>query len=89
MVTAPDTDEVRYDRFGRMQYHPDYHPNQGKSYTVKENAYLCKHYVRGHVKTLALDMGRTETSIRSRICELRRRGQFEYYKNMVFKEDML
>ncbi|QHW35871.1 DNA-entry nuclease (plasmid) [Paenibacillus rhizovicinus] len=80
-------DGVRYDRYNRMLYHPDYHPNQGKPYTTKENAYLCKHYIRGQVKTLALDMGRTEHSIRQHVNELRRLGQFDHYKSMVFKDE--
>ena len=73
---------ITYDRFGRMKYHPDYHVNHGKDYTIKELSYICKYYKPGHVKTLALDVGRTETSIRELVCRLRRLGKFEEYKNM-------
>lgn len=74
--------EVQYDRWGRMQYHPEFHPNQGKRYTVKELAYLCKYYIPGNVKTLALDLGRTEHSVRQYVNELRRKGLFDHYKYM-------
>lgn len=73
---------VKYDRWGRMKYHPDYHPNQGKDYTTQELSYICKHYIRGNVKTLSFDVGRTEHSIRQRINMLRKNGEFNHYKNL-------
>ena len=73
---------VMYDRWGRMKYHPDYHPNQGKGYTTQELSYICEHYVRGGIKTLSLDVGRTEHSIRQRVNMLRKEGQSDHYKNL-------
>lgn len=74
--------EVQYDRLGRMKYHPDFHHNHGKEYTVKELAYLCKYYSRGNIKTLAMDLGRTETSIQHQVSKLRKKGLFDFYKNL-------
>jgi DNA-binding MarR family transcriptional regulator len=73
---------IEYDRQGRMKYHPDYHHNHNKPYTMKELSYICKHYKRGQVKSLALALGRTEHSIRVLVNKLRRDGLFEQYKNM-------
>lgn len=79
--------EIKYDRWGRMKYHPDYHPNQGKSHSTTELVYICKHYSRGNVKTLSLDVGRTEHSLRQRINQLRQNGQFDHYKSMKLGDD--
>ena len=85
-------ENLKYNKYGRLKYHPAYHPNQGKAWTTKENIYLCKYYqcenVRSkngvrvsNIKSLSLDMGRTENSIRSQLLYLRKAGLFEKYKN--------
>jgi hypothetical protein len=74
--------EIKYDKYGRMKFHPDYHERHGKGYTTKELSYICKHYYRGNVKTLAAAMERTETSMRQLVCDLRAAGKFEHYKTM-------
>lgn len=81
--------EIKYDRWGRMMYHPDFHYNQGKSYSTKELSYICKHYSRGHVKTLSLDVGRTEHSLRQRVNQLRKDGLFDHYKSLMVYDDDL
>lgn len=74
--------EPQYDRWGRMKYCPELHYNQGKSYTVSDLSYICKHYRRGEVLSLSLAVGRTDRSIRSLVDKLRKEDQFEYYKNL-------
>ncbi|WP_235355890.1 hypothetical protein [Aneurinibacillus migulanus] len=74
------TSEVQYDRWKRLKYHPDLHPRQRERYSDNENVYICKHYVRGSVKTLALDVGRTEHSVRQHVNHLRKLGKFEHYR---------
>ncbi|RUT38714.1 DNA-entry nuclease [Paenibacillus anaericanus] len=78
--------KIKYDRWGRMLYHSEFHPNQGKSYSTKELSYICKHYSRGNVKTLSLDVGRTEHSLRQLANTLRKEGLFEHYKSLMVYE---
>lgn len=77
---------LEYDKYGRLKYHPAYHPNQGKAWTTKENIYLCKYYESNigrkgsNIKSLSLDMGRTVNSIRSQLLYLRKEGLYDIYK---------
>ena len=84
--------KLEYDRYGRLKYNPAYHINQGKPWTTKENIYLCKYYtcenVRSkkgvkvsNIKTLSLDMGRTEVSIKQQLRALRAAGLYDIYKH--------
>lgn len=71
---------VEYDSRGRMNYHPDFHPNQGKRFSTEETAYLCKFYDVDPIKTLSLALGRTEKSLEYRIVYLRKKSLIDYYK---------
>lgn len=46
--TTPDEDDMRdgitFDKLGRMEYHPDFHPNHGKPITLSEKIYIAKFY---------------------------------------------
>lgn len=74
--------EVIYDSKGRMSYHPIYHPNTNKPWTVSDIEYLCKYYNVDDLNTLALALGRTAVSISVKANILKRKGQFEHYKNL-------
>lgn len=74
--------EVEYDIVGRMKYHPDFHPNQGKPFTPEENAYLCYWYEKDSARNICLALGRSETSLSSRIYQMKKKGDFEHYKNL-------
>jgi hypothetical protein len=75
-------EQVQYDSYGRMKYHPEYHENHKKGYTVKDLAYICQQYRRGNVKTLALAVGRTEGSLRTLVDKMRQDGTFEFYRSI-------
>lgn len=79
-----DTDvvDVQYDRNGRMLYHPEFHPNQGKHFTVEELIYLCKFYDYDGPKYMSLALGRTEHTICEKVYQLKKSGKFEYYKKL-------
>ncbi len=79
---STDNLSVQYDTSGRMKYHPDYHFNHQKPYTIEELVYICKQYEWGNVKTLSLDVGRTEATLHSRIYKLKESGEFDFYKNL-------
>lgn len=85
MVTPP----LRYTNGGkRLAYHPDYHPNHGKEWTVKELAYLCHFYETVKLKDLAIDLGRTHATIAQKKMIIERQGLFEMYRKM-YKEKFL
>lgn len=73
---------VKYDANGRMKYHPEYHPNQGKPFTPEENAYLCYWYERDSARDLCLALGRSETSLTTRIWQMKNTGDYEHYQNL-------
>lgn len=74
--------EITFDNFNRMQYHPDFHENQGKPFTVSDLEYLCKFWGFDETRTMAFAIGRTETTIASKVSSLRKSGLFDYYKNL-------
>lgn len=70
-----------YNEAGRMNYHPDFHPNQGKPFTAEDLEYLCKYYEVDHIQTMAFALGRTEASLIVKVGTLKRQGLYDYYKN--------
>ena len=64
------------------QYCPDSHDKHNKEYTTGELAYMCQmwHYMTN--KDIGLALGRTEATITTMISSLKRKGEFEKYKNM-------
>jgi predicted ArsR family transcriptional regulator len=71
-----------YDRHGRMKYHPEFHKNHEKPFTESDLEYLCKFYDVDGAKLISLALGRTEATVRSKLSNLKKRGLFEYYKNL-------
>ncbi|MGI8381686.1 DNA-entry nuclease [Priestia megaterium] len=75
-----DTD-VKYDNCHRMLYHPDFHPNQGTKWTDEEVEYLCKFSEHDGLELISLALGRTLTTVATKITKLRAKGEFDYYKH--------
>lgn len=73
---------IIFDRYGRMQYHPDFHPNHGVKMTEEELEYLCKFCEVDDWRTMAFALGRTEHTLRTKVNDLKKDGRFEYYKNL-------
>jgi len=71
-----------YDRVGQMKYHPEFHKNHKKSFTESDLEYLCKFYDVDGAKLISMALGRTEAAVRSKLSNLKKRGLFEYYKNL-------
>lgn len=78
-VSIPD-EGIEYDKRGRLKYHPDFHPNQGKEFSDEELAYLCKFYEVDSLKSLSLALGRIEQTLTNKVVYLRKTGLFDYYK---------
>jgi hypothetical protein len=66
---------VTYDRYGRMNYHPDFHANQGKPWTTKDIKYLVENYDSAGPEEVSFTLERTIHTIMTRAYELRKSGQ--------------
>ena len=75
-----DIDHVEYDKYGRLKYHPDFHPNQGQPLNDEEKEYLCNFYGIDTVKSLSLALGRLEGTIKYQYEQLKDNGQVDFYK---------
>ena len=66
--------EVTYDRYGRMNYQPEFHFNQGKPWMVKDQKFLIEMYEKLGPDEVSLSLGRTIHTIMNRAYELRKNG---------------
>ncbi|RSL32639.1 DNA-entry nuclease [Salibacterium salarium] len=76
------TESLRFDRYNRMSYHPDYHHNFQKPYCVEDLEYLCKFWEHDDWRSMAFALGRPEASLSNKVNELRKNGMYEVYKNL-------
>jgi hypothetical protein len=81
-VHVQEPEKVEYDQNGRMLYHPVFHPNHQKPWTESDLEYLCKYWEVDHHRTLAFALGRTEQTLEKKVSILKKRGLFDYYKNL-------
>lgn len=65
--------EVTYDKCGRMNYNPELHFNQGESWSDEELEYLINWYYIIGVEEMSLALGRTEKSVTTKVCSLKRK----------------
>ncbi len=63
-------ENVTYDRYGRMQYHPDYHPNHGKPWKQPDQVYLIQRYDLDGPEQVSFALGRTIHTIMTRAREV-------------------
>ena len=78
---TPLVDEsIVYDSMGRMKYHPEYHHNHKKPFGEDELSYLAKFYEIDGRLNMSLALGRTEATVAMKVCELRKKGLWSYYK---------
>ncbi|TKH40310.1 DNA-entry nuclease [Paenibacillus polymyxa] len=75
-------DGITYDKLGRMQYHPDFHPNHHKPFSREELIYLCKYWGVDDRRTMSYALGRTECTLSSKVTNLKKSGKFNYYKSL-------
>jgi hypothetical protein len=83
---VPDEDDkkdgITFDKQGRMQYHPDFHPNHGKPFSTSDLIYLCKYHKLDGPRGIGFALGKTEQTISVRLNDLRRDGDYEFYRNI-------
>lgn len=58
--------EIEYDDWGRMKYHPDYHPNHGKAWSQSDVQYLKDYYSKIGPEEMSFALGRPITAIQQR-----------------------
>lgn len=65
---------VTYDAYGRMQYHPDFHPNHGTPWKITDQNYLIERYVLDGPEQVSFALGRTIHTVMAKAWELRKIG---------------
>ena len=73
---------ITLDNCGRMNYHPDFHPNHKQPFSEEDLEYLCKFYDADGPRAISYALGKTEKTCMSRISELRKNGKYEYYRSL-------
>lgn len=68
---------MKFDRWGRLQYDPDLHPNHAKPWTVKEEQYLIDFYGGVSPEELSLSLGRTPHAVYQKATMLRKQGRLK------------
>jgi len=66
--------EPTYDKWGRMNYNPEYHANHKKDWTVQDQKYLIENYALLGPEQVSFALERTIHTVQSRAYELRKAG---------------
>lgn len=66
----------------RMRYNPEFHENHGKPFTVKELIFICSSWEGMKKADIAAAVGRTHGTVQSKVYLLKKKGEFEHYKNL-------
>ncbi len=65
---------VTYDKYGRMNYHPEFHSKQKTHWTVADQKYLIENYELFGPEQISLALERTIHTVMTRAYELRKQG---------------
>lgn len=63
-------------------YNPEIHDRQGQDFTISELEYLCRFIEADGSRKMSYALGRTEQVVNRKIRELKRNGQYEFFKNL-------
>lgn len=66
----------------RMRYNSEFHENYGKHYTKDDLIYMCSMWDSMKKADIAMALGKTHSSVLSKVYYLRKVGLFEHYKNL-------
>lgn len=67
-------DQIQFDRYGRMQYHPEFHAKHKQPWTTTDQAFLIENYDTMGPEKVSLALERTIHTVYQRVCYLRRVG---------------
>lgn len=62
---------IQFDTYGRMRYHPEFHPNQGRYWTTVDQQFLIDNYARIGPEECSLALGRTIHTVMQKAYSLR------------------
>ncbi|MGO4496477.1 DNA-entry nuclease [Paenibacillus sp. 2RAB27] len=79
-------DGICYDNSGRMEFHPDFHFNQGKPFKLDDLIYICKYHKIDEPRTLAFAIGKTEKSVATMISKLKKEGLYFKYRELPYDQ---
>jgi len=79
-------DGITYDRWGRMNPHPDFHENHKKPFTNDDLEYLCMFYETDNKRSLAFALGKTEHVLRAKYSKLKSQGLVQYYRDRYLRK---
>lgn len=65
---------VTYDKYGRMQYHPKFHGNQGKPWNTTDQQFLIDNYESMGPEQISFTLERTIHTVMTRAYKLRKNG---------------
>ena len=73
-----------YDKQGRMKYNPEYHENHGQNWGDEDLIYLCSMHDVMKRKNLSMALGRTETTVSTKLYMLKKhkRRLYETYRKL-------
>ncbi|MGE6717856.1 DNA-entry nuclease [Peribacillus frigoritolerans] len=74
--------KFEYDTQGRIKYMPEVHENQWTTWTEEDKEYLCKFHEYDRLESIAFALGRTKTTVADQLSTLKKKGKYEYYKNL-------
>lgn len=75
-------EDIKFDKFGRIKYNKDIHTNQGKPWNKEDLEYLITWYGIISREEMSFALGRTETSIASKVSALSKSGKISYQKGI-------
>lgn len=77
-----EVQEYVRDKLGRLDYHPDLHPNHGTVWSDDELEYLCKFHETDEIESIALAFGRTTKTVNQKLATLRENVKYAYYRKL-------
>lgn len=72
-INNTEARDVTFDKWGRMNFHPDFHAKQGTPWTMADQNYLIESYEALGPEQTAMALERTIHTVMQRACELRKK----------------
>lgn len=80
--------KVTFDKYGRMNYHPDFHGNQKLPWKTSDEKFLIENYVALGPEQCSFALERTIHTVMQRACQLRKKGIMPKTKNRSWHKRM-
>jgi len=69
--------DIKYDKYGRMNYNPEYHANNGKPWVKEDLKYLATWYDITGPEEMSFALERTIKTVMKQAYKLRKDGQMK------------